>query len=129
MAKDTLVLASGTRIPIDSAAGLSSITAVYDDVDKLVAVWREMTAEALADVSVENAAGLTVGHYTDLVLKSTIVSFEADGVKAVFDLEEKTDIEKRLDALEAGQDIQDGAIEDLGLATSTLAEGGMWGNG
>ena len=34
----------------------------------------------------------------------------------------KTDTEKRLDALEEGQTVQDEAISDLGAATSELAE-------
>ena len=36
---------------------------------------------------------------------------------------EKTEEEKRLDELEAGQSVQDAAISDLGEATSMLAEG------
>ena len=38
-------------------------------------------------------------------------------------LREKTDIEKRLDALEESQQIQDGAIEDIGMVLSDMAEG------
>ena len=39
-----------------------------------------------------------------------------------FSFREKTDTEKRLDALEEGQEVQDEAINDLGTATSELAE-------
>lgn len=45
-------------------------------------------------------------------------------VTASFSVREKTDVEKRLDALEAGQNIQDGAIEDLGNVVSELSDGG-----
>jgi len=36
---------------------------------------------------------------------------------------EKTDVELRLDALEQSQDVQDGAIEDIGTVLSDMAEG------
>ena len=39
-----------------------------------------------------------------------------------YHLREKTDEEKRLDALEEGQSVLDGAVNDLGSATSALAE-------
>ena len=53
------------------------------------------------------------------------VDIDNDGkVVANFSLREKTDIEKRLDAIEAGQTLQDGAIRDLGDVVSTIAEGG-----
>ena len=45
-------------------------------------------------------------------------------VEATFSLREKTELEKRLDAIEEGQSIQDGAIADLGEVVSTMAEGG-----
>ena len=45
-------------------------------------------------------------------------------VTASFSVREKTDVEKRLDALEAGQNIQDGAIKDLGNVVSELSDGG-----
>ena len=36
---------------------------------------------------------------------------------------EKTELELRVDALEESQEVQDGAIEDIGLVLSDLAEG------
>ena len=39
-----------------------------------------------------------------------------------YSLREKTEEEKRLDALEAGQEVQNGAISDLGMVRSTIAE-------
>lgn len=50
----------------------------------------------------------------------------ADGtVLTTYNLREKNDEEKRLDALEEGKAVQDGAINDLGEVVGTLAEGGM----
>ena len=66
-----------------------------------------------------------VGNYTDLVLVSETSMVAADGtVLTTYSLREKTDEEKRLDALEEGKAVQDGAIDDLGKVVGTLAEGG-----
>ena len=69
-----------------------------------------------------------VGTYKNLVLVSeTSVTAFNGGVETVFCLREKTIEELRLDALEEGQDVQNGAIDDLGAVTSVLAgqmEGG-----
>lgn len=71
----------------------------------------------------QTGAGLTVGTYTDLVLVSETSTVSPDGtVLTSYHLREKTDEEKRLDALEEGQTVQDGAISDLGSATSALAD-------
>ena len=43
-------------------------------------------------------------------------------MQTIFSFREKTDTEKRLDVLEEGQAVQDEAINDLGTATSELAE-------
>lgn len=73
----------------------------------------------------ENGDGTVVGNYTDLVLVSEMSVIATDGtVLTTYSLREKTAEEKRLDALEAGQAVQDGAINDLGEAVGTMAEGG-----
>ena len=56
-----------------------------------------------------------------LVSESSVVA--AGGtVTTTYCLREKTGVEKRLDSVEAGQVIQDGAISDLGEVSSLLAE-------
>jgi hypothetical protein len=65
------------------------------------------------------------GEYTDMKLTNPVCHIEQaeSGVVIVFGLEEKSDIEKRLDDLEDGQETQDGAIADLGEAVSEIVEG------
>ena len=73
----------------------------------------------------KNGADLIVGVYSEMVLIEPHIKAteQEDGtVKVLFGLREKTAEEKRLDALEEGQATQDGAIKDLGEATSDLAE-------
>ena len=45
-------------------------------------------------------------------------------VVSVIAFREKTELEKRVDAIERGQEIQNGALEDLGQVVSEIAEGG-----
>ena len=129
--KDKLILKNGSIVELEAGAALSNLTAVYPDKAAMVADWDKLTSDNLVSVSVQNGDGLTVGNYTNLILmEPNLAATElADGtIKMVFGLREKTDIEKRLDAVEEGQAVQDGAIEDLGAVTSTLAEqaeGGM----
>ena len=52
------------------------------------------------------------GVYTDMILADPAYHVNEDE-SVTISLREKTDVEKRLDALEESQDIQDGAIADL----------------
>ena len=82
-----------------------------------------MTPENLAEVKFQNDVGTTIGEYADLILVSETSQETSGGaVQTTFSFREKTDTEKRLDALEEGQAVQDEAINDLGTATSELAE-------
>lgn len=123
--KDKLILKDGSIIELETGASLAALTVICADKAAMVATWDKLMPDNLAAVSVQNGDGLTVGNYTDLVqtephMAATVL---ANGtIVAVFGLREKTSEEKRLDALEEGQQVQDGAISDLGAVTSTLAE-------
>ncbi len=122
--KDKLILKNETKIEIESGASLSDIRVVSDTKYDMIATWDMLTPENLSSVSVVNGNGVTVGNYSDLVLVSE-TSAEKDGkIETSFNLREKTETEKRLDALEEGQEVHTGAIEDLGMAVSGLAEEG-----
>ena len=124
--KDKIILSNNYEIEIESGASLSGIRVISDTKYDMLATWDMLTPENLSSVRVVNADGMTVGNYSDLVLVSE-TSAEKDGkIETSFNLREKTDTEKRLDALENGQEVQDGAISDLGAAVSGLAgEGGL----
>ncbi|WP_288702862.1 hypothetical protein [uncultured Clostridium sp.] len=78
-----------------------------------------MTPENLAEVKFQNDVGTTIGEYADLILVSETSQETSGGaVQTTFSFREKTDTE----ALEGGQAVQDEAINDLGTATSELAE-------
>lgn len=124
MNKDKIILSNGYEIEIESGASLSDIRVVSDTKYDMISTWDMLTPENLSSVRVVNGDGVTVGNYSNLVLVSE-TSVEKEGkIETSFNLREKTDTEKRLDALENGQEVQDGAISDLGAAVSGLAEEG-----
>ena len=89
----------------------------------MVETWEKLTAENLKEVTIKNGAGVVAGTYADLVMVSETSKIEADGtVKTSYHLREKTDQEKEMEALKESQEVQDGAISDLGAVTSALAE-------
>lgn len=123
--KDTMILKNGTIIELEAGASLGALQVAEADRADMVATWEVLTPDNLTTVQIKNGDGTVVGNYTDLVLVSETSIIAVDGsVLTTYSLREKTVEEKRLDALEAGQAVQDGAIGDLGEAVGTLAEGG-----
>lgn len=123
MNKDKMILKDNTTIELEAGSSLANIQVAAADRADMVEIWGKLTEDNLSSVQIQTGAGLTVGTYTDLVLVSETSTVSPDGtVLTSYHLREKTDEEKRLDALEEGQTVQDGAISDLGSATSALAD-------
>ena len=121
--KDTMILKDGSIVELEAGASLTDIRVAAADRAAMVETWEKMTAENLKEVTIKNGAGLVCGTYTDLVLVSETSTVAADGtVVTSYQLREKTDTDKRLDALETGQEVLVGAVSDLGAATSALSE-------
>ena len=121
--KDTLILKDGTTIELESGASLQSMVVLYESKEAMLDDWEMMTEDNLSEVQVKNGSGLVVGRYEGLILDHETSVEGADGtVTTTYSLREKTPVERRLDALEEGQAVQDGAISDLGEATSALSE-------
>lgn len=123
MSKDKLILNNGTSIELEAGASLDALQVASGSREEMLSQWKMMNAENLKKVTIQNGAGLTVGTYDSLVLVSETSVTLADGsILTTYSLREKTEEEKRLDALEAGQEVQNGAISDLGMVTGTIAE-------
>lgn len=121
--KDTMILKDGTTIELEAGASLGAIQVPESDRSAMLRTWEKLTEENLAEVKIQNGSGLTVGIYKDLVLVSETSVVSTDGaVTTTYSLRGKTEVEKRLDNVEAGQAIQDEAIVDLGEVSSLLAE-------
>lgn len=121
---DKMILKNGTIVNLEAGAALNALRVKAESRTAMLAVWEQMTAANLSVVIIKTDADLTVGEYADLVLVSETSVVGSDGVVVTtYNIREKTAEEKRLDALEEGQAVQDAAISDLGEATSMLAEG------
>ena len=118
-----MILKDGTAIELEAGASLGAVQVSVADRATMLQTWEKLTEDNLAEVQLQNGSGLTIGTYKDLVLVSETSVMAANGaVTTTYSLREKTDVEKRLDNVEAGQSIQDGAIADLGEVSSLLAE-------
>lgn len=111
--KDTLILTDGTIIELEAAASMSALVFIFPNWDEAALTLKKLSPSNLVEVKVKNGDGLVVGNYADLVLQPGGWKVDSDGVWITISLREKTVEEKRLDALEKGQEIQDGAIIDL----------------
>ena len=121
---DKMILKNGTIVNLEAGAALNALRVKTESRTAMLAVWEQMTSANLSAVIIKTDADLTVGEYADLVLVSETSVVGSDGVVVTtYNIREKTAEEKRLDALEEGQAVQDAAISDLGEATSMLAEG------
>lgn len=128
MNKDKLILNNQTQIEIESASSLSDIRVVFDTKDDMVSTWDMLTPENLKSVQIQNSNGVTIANYENLILESETSKVHTDEtILTSFHLREKTEVEflrERVEQLENGQEVQDGAISDLGEAVSSLAEEG-----
>lgn len=130
--KDKLILTNQSEIEIESASSLSHIKVISDTKYDMISIWDMLTEDNLKSVQVQNGEGMTIASYKNLVLDSETSSVlkDEDGIEKVltsFHLREKTEVEllrEEVEALKEGQEVQDGAIADLGEAVSGLAEEG-----
>ncbi|WP_195613160.1 hypothetical protein [[Clostridium] symbiosum] len=126
MDKDKLVLSNGNEIELEAGASLGALQVVSTNREAMLATWGLMTEDNLAAVQIKNGAGLTVGTYTDLVLVSETSVVASDGtVLTTYSLRPKTDVERlaeRVTVVEEGQQVQDGAINDVATLAGSLAE-------
>lgn len=123
MIKDKLILKNGMEIELEAGASLGALQVLSADRAAMLSTWAMLTPDNLAVVQVKTGDGLTVGTHTNLVLVSETSMVAANGtVLTTYSLREKTDVERRLDAVEEGQQVQDGAINDVARLAGTLAE-------
>nr|DAO90729.1 MAG TPA: hypothetical protein [Caudoviricetes sp.] len=124
---DKMILTDKTEVVIKEGASLNNITTEVESFEALGNVAEALKKEGNLGIVQFLSGENVIGNYSDMVLESPLfreVDKQGETVTAVFALREKTNVEKRLDALEKGHGIQDGAIEDLGSVVSELSEGG-----
>ena len=123
--KDTLILKDGTVIELEAGASFGALQVLSGDKSTMVSTWDKLTRDNLSSVQVKNGEGEVIGNDTDLLLVSETSVVQEDGsILTTYNLRQKTEMEKlleRLAAVEEGQQIQDGAINDVATLTGQLA--------
>ena len=129
MNNDKVVLKDGTEIALESSQGIGALRIAVNSKQEACALWERFTSDNLKQVAIKNQDGLTIGRYQDMVLRHFQGEERGDGsVLATFSLRSKTALElmeERISAVEAGQQVQDAGIDDMGQAMSDLMEGGV----
>lgn len=117
---DYIRLADGTELKIESGASLSEI--IYkasSDLDA-TSVARKFTEANVSHVEFfskddEGTATEPTGIYDDLAVVNAYVAYFEDEPEVLISLREKTSLEKRLDAIETEQEMQNEAIDFLAM--------------
>ena len=124
--KDKLILNNKSEINIENASSLSDIKVISETKYEMISIWDMLTPENLKSVQFQNADGVTIGNYKNLILNSDTSIVQEDGIILTsFHLREKTEVEllkEEVNALKEGQEVHDGAIMDLGEAIDALSE-------
>lgn len=121
---DKLKFVDGTIIDIEDGATLSEVTHIASNEANAMYVCGKVTAENVASLQFLHGDAVT-GDYQNVIIAAptTREDGEEGAVIVRMHFREKTDVELRLDALEEGQTVQDGAIEDIGAVLSDIVEG------
>ena len=121
---DKLKFYDGTLIDIEDGASLAEITHIARNEADALFVCGKVTAENVSHLEFFHGELLT-GQYDNIIIAAPTTREDGEGETVVVRMHfrEKTDVELRLDALEEGQTVQDGAIEDIGMVLSDMAEG------
>lgn len=125
---EKLILNNQSQLNIESGSSLFDMKVVSEDKYSMISAWDVLTNENLKHIEIKSEDGVAIGTYDNIVLDSETSTIRQDGkILTSFNLREKTKVEileERIAQLESGQEVQDGAISDLGAAVSGLAEEG-----
>ena len=113
MKRDKLILNDGTVAYLEPGASLTGLTVVFDDWTAAAVVMSKVTEENINGAQVQADDGRVWVEFADVVILPGAWQLKDDGLHITITLREKTEVEKRLDNVEAGQGIQDGAIAEL----------------
>lgn len=121
---DKLKFYDGTLINIEDGASLGDITHIAQNEADALFVCGKVTAENVEHLEFFHGELLT-GQYDNIIIAAPTTREDGEGEQVVVRMHfrEKTELELRVDALEEGQTVQDGAIEDIGAVLSDMAEG------
>lgn len=119
-----MILKDKTEIQVQEGVSLSDIQTIKNSMSEVEELKSKLTQKGNLDAVTFMQDETPVGQYENMALISPMLTLDEtdDGKLLVsFGIREKTDIEKRLDALEESQTIQDGAIADLGSVIGEMS--------
>ena len=121
---DKIKLVDGTTIDIEDGASLADITHIATNEAGAMFVCGKVVPGNVEHLDFLHGEAVT-GSYDHIVIAAptTREDGENDTIIVRMHFREKSDLEQRVDALEQSQDVQDGAIEDIGTVLSDMAEG------
>ena len=121
---DKLKFVDGTIIDIEEGATLSEVTHIASNEANAMFVCGKVVPGNVEHLEFYHGELLT-GQYDNVIIAAPTTREDGEGETVIVRMHfrEKTDLEKRVDALEEGQTVQDGAIEDIGAVLSDLMEG------
>ncbi len=126
--KEKIVLKDGTQIEIENGAIENRIQTVIQNFSELEELYEKFTEENLENYIIQNASGLTCATIENKRLDDIRVKKVDTFYLVTFNLVDVDMLEKRVAMLEESQkelkesqNIQDGAIDDLGIMVSDLA--------
>lgn len=108
-----LKLKDGTEYPVLDSSTATEIRMELESLEEMETVRKALTKNNLSSFAFTSAEGEVYGEYEHHVPVNVSYREEAGKYLANFALRELSDVELRLDALEEGQETQDGAIEEL----------------
>lgn len=121
---DKLKFVDGTIIDIEDGATLSEVTHIASNEANAMYVCGKVTPENVEHLEFFHGELLT-GQYDNIIIAAPTTREDGEGGTVIVRMHfrEKNELELRVDALEESQDVQDGAIEDIGAVLSDMAEG------
>lgn len=120
---DKLKFLDGTVIDIEEGATLSEVTHIASNEANALYVCGKVTAENVSHLEFLHGELIT-GSYDHVIIAAPTTRENGEGETVIVRMHfrEKTELELRVDALEEGQTVQDGAIEDIGAVLSDIVE-------
>lgn len=121
---DKLKFVDGTIIDIEDGATLAEVTHIATNEANALFVCGKVTAENVSTLQFLHGEAVT-GDYQNVIIAAPTTREDGEGETVIVRMHfrEKNELELRVDALEESQDVQDGAIEDIGAVLSDMAEG------
>ncbi len=121
---DKLKFIDGTIIDIEDGATLSEVTHIASNEANAMYVCGKVTADNVSHLEFFHGELLT-GQYDNVIIAAPTTRENGEGETVIVRMHfrEKTELELRVDALEESQEVQDGAIEDIGSVLSDMMEG------